>query len=266
MYDNTYQSDLKSWELKNTKEGKLIQSNLLNHHGFKHGFFSKNSENKCPDYLSEYLAKSCSIHFAKQIHSSNIVKASTSTAGKNKLADGIISDKSNQSLWVYTADCIPILFADKANGNVAVTHAGWKGLRKNIINNTIKNLQLAGSNIKDLIVALGPAISGIHYQVDLKIVEEIIHSFNLNERDQEKNLIQSLYNKGALKDDYKIDKFNLDIRLVAIQKIEIEGITADNISINQNCTYSESDLFNSWRRDKVKTCQWSGIVSKNRPR
>ena len=45
-------------------------------------------------------------------------------------ADGLVSNKCNQNLWVYTADCMPIFFADKITRNVATLHCGRKGLEK----------------------------------------------------------------------------------------------------------------------------------------
>jgi len=53
-------------------------------------------------------------------------------------ADGLFSNKCNQNLWVYTADCMPIFFADKKTRNVAALHCGRKGLEKKIIKNLVK--------------------------------------------------------------------------------------------------------------------------------
>ena len=48
-------------------------------------------------------------------------------------ADGMVSDRHNQNLWIYTADCMPILFADKRKRLVAAIHCGRKGLANKII-------------------------------------------------------------------------------------------------------------------------------------
>ena len=71
-------------------------------------------------------------------------------------ADGLFGDKCNQNLWVYTADCMPILFADKRTRNVAALHCGRKGLEKKIINNLVKIFENLGTFRDDLIVAIGP--------------------------------------------------------------------------------------------------------------
>ena len=53
---------------------------------------------------------------------------SHSVEGIKTDADGLVSNKCNQNLWVYTADCMPIFFADKRKRNVAALHCGRKGL------------------------------------------------------------------------------------------------------------------------------------------
>jgi len=66
------------------------------------------------------------------------VFGSHSQKGTKTDADGLVGNKCNQNLWVYTADCMPIFFADKRTRNVANLHCGRKGLEKKIIKNMIK--------------------------------------------------------------------------------------------------------------------------------
>jgi len=67
-----------------------------------------------------------------------IVFGSHSQEGSKTDADGIFGNACNQNLWVYTADCMPIFFADKRTRNVAALHCGRKGLEKKIIKNLVK--------------------------------------------------------------------------------------------------------------------------------
>ena len=59
-----------------------------------------------------------------------IVFGSRSQEGCKTDADGLIGNKCNQNLWIYTADCMPIFFADKRTRKVAALHCGRKGLEK----------------------------------------------------------------------------------------------------------------------------------------
>ena len=99
---------------------------------FKHAFFSKKSSDIKPFHLSNSLNiknKNCIIN---QIHSNEVVFSSLITNKNLFDADGIVCDATNQSLWIYTADCMPILFADKRKRLVAAIHCGRKGLEKKI--------------------------------------------------------------------------------------------------------------------------------------
>jgi len=101
-----------------------------------------------------------------------IVFGSHSEEGIKTDADGLVGDKCNQNLWVYTADCMPILFADKRTRNVAALHCGRKGLEKKIIRTLVKIFDNLGTSRDDLLVAIGPSISAEHYLVDKITLEE----------------------------------------------------------------------------------------------
>ena len=83
-----------------------------------------------------------------------------------------MGNKCNQNLWVYTADCMPIFFADKRTRNVAALHCGRKGLEKKIIRNMVKFFDDLGTSRDDLLVAIGPSISKEYYTVDKMTFKE----------------------------------------------------------------------------------------------
>ena len=79
----------------------------------------------CSIKTPKYKNKNCVLN---QIHSNKIVIGSK-TQGIAKIeADGLINDRRNQNLWIYTADCMPILIADKRRRSVAAIHCGRRGL------------------------------------------------------------------------------------------------------------------------------------------
>ena len=75
-----------------------------------------------------------------------IVSGSHSQEWSKTDADGLLGDEYNQNLWVYTADCMPIFFADKRTRNVAALHCGRKGLEKKIIKNLVKIFDTFGTS------------------------------------------------------------------------------------------------------------------------
>ncbi len=241
----------------------FIQSNLLLSHGFNHAFFTKRSliRNE-PEELNKILSSNFTVHYSKQIHGDKVLPASQTHPNSTAEADSIISDKSFQSLWIYTADCIPILIGDKGNGVVAAVHSGWKGLTKNIIKRTIEKLCCNGCKKDKLIIVLGPAISINNYTVNLDIIKLIYKSLNKNKNILDDEIIRVLETNKCIKTDDKSGEVFLDIRKVAKVQLSEMGIKKSQFSISSDCTFSKDLFFESWRRDKSKKRQWSFIASK----
>ena len=176
-------------------------------------------------------------------------------------ADGIVGNKCNQNLWVYTADCMPIFFADKRTRNVAALHCGRKGLEKNIIKNLVKIFDNLGTYRDDLLVAIGPSISKEHYQVDKITHEEFYKKAenkkimgNLTRTEKDLRLSDSNHFK-----DQNLNQ--LDLKRSAYKQLLNENIPNTNIDISNLCTYKLKNEFNSWRRNKTISRQWNFICS-----
>ena len=186
---------------------------------------------------------------------------SHSQEGNKVDADGLVSDKCNQNLWVYTADCMPIFFADIVTRNVAALHCGRKGLEKKIIKNMIKFFDNLGTSRDDLIVAVGPSISKKHYLVDKKTFKE----FHKKAKNKELNV-----NLTQTKNNFYFNYFKslkeqnlnqLDLKRFAYIQLLKENIPDRNIDITNLCTYELKNEFNSWRRSKTISRQWNFIGS-----
>ncbi len=247
------------WIWVRSKGEIFLQNKLLRDEGFKHGFFTKKSGNRAPKELIKSLNERASVHMVKQIHQSKILEASEANQDPWPRADGLIGTKKGQSLWVYSADCIPILFGDPTSGFFAANHAGWRGVSEGIPFKTISQLENRGADIDKLIVIMGPAISGSKYQVGIDIVETIYKSFN-NNANKINEILDHMINLNIITLDKPPGKFLLDIRFAAMQQLYSHGIKKKQIQICPYCTFSDHSLFNSWRRDKVKKIQWSGIT------
>ena len=93
----------------------------------------------------------------------------------------LVNDKHNQNLWIYTADCMPILFADKKKRCVAAIHCGRKGLENKIIKNLIKIFYKIGCSKDDLLFAIGPSISENNYLIDNKTLQNFYKQISQKE-------------------------------------------------------------------------------------
>jgi len=190
-----------------------------------------------------------------------IVFGSHSQKGSKNNADGLVGNKYSQNLWVYTADCMPIFFADKRTRNVAALHCGRKGLEKNIIKNLVKIFDNFGTSRDDLIVAIGPAISKKHYLVDKVTFKKFYRKAEnkkttVNLTKTEKDLY--LHDLNHFKEQ---NLMQLDLKRFAYKQILNEDIPHTNIDISNLCTYKMKNEFNSWRRDRTILRQWNCIRS-----
>ena len=186
---------------------------------------------------------------------------SHSQKGTKTDADGLVGNKCNQNLWVYTADCMPIFFADKRTRNVAALHCGRKGLEKKIIKNLVKILDNLGSSRDDLLVAIGPSISKKHYLVDKITFKEFYRKAENNKIPVNLTKTEKYFCFGD-SNYMKEQKLNqLDLKRSAFRQLLNENIPNSNIDISNLCTYKLKNEFNSWRRSKTISRQWNLICS-----
>ena len=109
----------------------------------------------------------------KQYHSNKIINFDNFLVKKKYKADGIITTYPKFSFGILTADCVPILVADKENKTMAAVHSGWRGANSGIIENLIKKFKQKKSIISNLIVAIGPCIAQRNYEVKEDFVKQI---------------------------------------------------------------------------------------------
>ena len=230
-------------------------SPLLKKNNFIHAFFTKESSKIDINNYGENLIKNnynnCVIN---QIHSNNIAFTSELKSNRDVNADGLICDNKNQNLWIYTADCIPIFFADIDQRRIAAIHCGRKGLEKHIISNTIKSLEIMGSLRKDILVAIGPSISGEKYLLDKKTFYNFLSANN-----ESLSKVDKIINKYSNINNYS--SIPLDIKKYAYLQLLMENIIPNNIDISNKCTFSLHNEFHSWRRSKSNERQWNVICS-----
>lgn len=89
----------------------------------------------------------------------------------HRTADATFTRTPHQPLVIFTADCLPILVAHQQGKEIAAIHAGWKGIHRGIIENTM--VQLSDSP-DQYIVWFGPAICQNCYPVDATFKENFL--------------------------------------------------------------------------------------------
>lgn len=241
---------------------------------WQHGFFTRSHSPKLPDQLHEHMHEHLHeeiapvvgrAYRAKQIHSDRLLhtqEIETAISANTSLpeADGVWTspqsddDRVKRSVWVCTADCVPVLIGDRRLGTVAAIHAGWRGTAAKILPKAIATLTNHGSKLEDLRIALGPAISGQVYQVSQDVAQQVTATISEP--------------VGLHPDDHP-ERVKLDLRQVQVQQLQELGISPENMAIAPYCTLSHEDIFFSYRRyflnaanplPRAPQVQWSGIA------
>lgn len=174
----------------------------------------------------------------KQTHSTIVIEATP--ANISMTADASYTKSFNRVCVVLTADCLPILICNRQGTYVAAIHAGWRGLAGGIIEAT---LQTVPHPFSDLIVWLGPAIGPQKFEVG----KDVFDAFTRENPASETGFLH-----------YKDEKWLANLYHLAKIRLYEQGIK--EIYGGQFCTYTQDDLFFSYRRDQGKTGRMASLI------
>ena len=112
----------------------------------------------------------------RQVHGATVVVGHPATLQRPE-ADVLVAGDPHLSLALQTADCVPLLLADRRTGAVAAAHAGWRGLASQAPAAAIRAL---GDHFRsrpiDLLAAVGPSIGACCYEVGADVRERFVNS------------------------------------------------------------------------------------------
>lgn len=197
----------------------------------------------------------------RQFHS-DLIHVIDSEPNDSLRGDALITRTPGLLLAVQTADCIPILLADPENRVVAAIHAGWRGTLKRIAEKTVGRMRmLFGSRPERIIAALGPGIGRCCYEVGPEVVKEFASQFEAA-RDWFDGPYEAL---ASGEDPNPLPWLNmrppghqppepraqLDLHAANRSILEGAGLHSKNIDVSEFCTSCRTDLFFSYRREKM---------------
>ena len=81
-------------------------------------------------------------------------------------ADALVTDRPGLLLAIVTADCAPVLLADREAGVIGAAHAGWKGALTGVTDETVAAMESLGARRGSIVAAIGPCIAQESYEVD----------------------------------------------------------------------------------------------------
>ncbi len=153
-------------------------------------------------------------------------------------ADILVSDDPSIALAIQTADCVPLLTADRRTGVVAAAHAGWRGLAARVPVVAVRALVEAfGTDPADLLGAVGPSICAQKYEVDA-VVRDAFAAGGVAPAE-----IARWFLPGARPERWQFDGW-----LAAVDQLESAGVARGSIHAATLCTATQP-LLCSYRRD-----------------
>jgi polyphenol oxidase len=99
-----------------------------------------------------------------QIHSPTVIEIEEPTSDRPR-ADAMVTCHPNVALGILTADCAPVLFADRNARVIGAAHAGWRGAVTGVLDATIAAMAKHGARPETMVAAIGPCIAQRSYEV-----------------------------------------------------------------------------------------------------
>lgn len=180
----------------------------------------------------EAVAPGARLVTVHQVHSPDAVVAEAPWPDDARPhADAIVAARPGLALAILTADCAPVLLADREAGVIGAAHAGWKGAFSGIIEATVAAMAGLGAERRRIAAAVGPCIARKSYEVDEAFYRRFVDAEPENER----------FFGGARAGHHLFDLEGYVVsRLAAAGVARIEALGQD--------TYSRPGTFYSYRR------------------
>lgn len=228
-----------------------LSSPLLEAHGFRHAFFTREggvSEGAYaslnfsvgagdrPERVAENLARARSalgvdaLYFLSQVHGRVVVEVDPSEppdAFVRREGDAVISRARGAAACVRVADCAPVLIAGRSSGAVAAVHAGWRGAVAGVVTRAVERLRAAVGE-EPLVAAIGPHIGVGAFELGEEVAAEIARAARVEVIDRSRA------------------RPHADLRAMLAAELASLGAEVDHV---EGCTYSDAARFFSYRRD-----------------
>lgn len=184
-------------------------------------------------YAVEHLVR------VRQVHGATVLRASEVSEGSE--ADGLWCHRDDGPcvVGVLTADCVPVLLADRDGQAVAAVHSGWRGTVAQVTVNAVRALAGAGVPPSRLVAAIGPCIELRAFEVGAEVADQFDEAFVERER---------------------FAKPHVDLVAAVTAQLRGAGVPADAIARAGGCTHDDEQRYFSYRRDGAGIGQMMSFV------
>jgi YfiH family protein len=170
----------------------------------------------------------------RQVHGARVARIGLRRAGAGFSdpadavagADGLVTSSPQVPISVLVADCVPLALFAPDRGELAVVHAGWRGLASGIVSAAIRRM----AEPNEVWAVIGPSIGVDHYEVGGEVVHAIASG-----------------SEGPVRTRRSGGRLYLDLAATVAAVLEEQGVRA--MECSGECTACQSERFFSYRRD-----------------
>ena len=208
----------------------------------------------------------------RQIHSglSVVVGAVDFLRERPWRGDGLITAEPGLLLAIQTADCIPVLVADRKRRVAAAFHAGWRGTVKRIVEMGVGRMRLEfGSRPDDLIAAIGPGIGACCYAIGEEVLSEFESQFTYA-----RELFHEIFDSDPVRTKYPMlfltkcapghspigPSLHLDLMEANRRQLLDAGLKPRAIKAVGGCTSCQPQLFFSHRASRGHAGRMMSVI------
>ncbi len=174
------------------------------------------------------------IFYGGQQHTNRVALVKTKKRGQLAFprTDALVTNQKNSYLFVYTADCLPLLFYSPQREVIAAAHAGYRGVLNGVAERVVKMMVSKFQvNKRDINIFVGPAILSCHYNIGRNVEKLFIKKFG----------------RSVIK--RKSGEIYLDLeKSLKIQLIKC-GILPEKIDFSHVCTVCRNQDYYSARKE-----------------
>jgi len=174
------------------------------------------------------------------VHGTEVLEVSAVNP-RDPTADAMYTTQPGTGLAILTADCLPVVLADRHGELVAAAHAGWRGLCAGILGELIAQLPVPAARLDAFI---GPAIGQSAFEVGPEVVQGL-DDYGL---DTNAIAVKTLDSDGQIVGG----KFQVDLALAA--KFDLKRAGISRVSGGSWCTFSDQRFY-SWRRETTRSAK-----------
>ena len=179
--------------------------------------------------------------YVHQVHGCNVrTAAKDAPFDIHMKADAIYSDDAQRLPSIRTADCVPVLLANRSGRRVAAIHAGWRGVIAGVVIEALRHFDDAGN----VLAAIGPCIGYDAFEVGLEVVDEF----------------DRVFQHDAPTRRLADGKGRVDLKRAIALQLNAHGVTSDRIDTTDRCTFTHADEFFSHRREHGITGRMAAVI------